>query len=75
VAWPERDDSYWTVRLFDEPYARDSATALRFAVYREQNRGTTGYALYRHRTAQDVLGNDSSWRAACRSCNGSAPAT
>ncbi len=60
VGWPDRDATHWTVRLFDEPHARDGATALRCAVHHDADGQASGYALYRHRAAQDVLGNDAS---------------
>lgn len=60
LGWPDRDDCHWTVRLFDEPYARPGATALRYAVHFDPNGQHTGYALYRHRSAQDASGEDAS---------------
>lgn len=60
VGWPDRDDRHWRVRLFDEPHARAGATALRYAVHFDPNGRHTGYALYRHRSAQDAAGEDAS---------------
>jgi len=60
VGWPDRDDSHWTVRLFDEPHAREGATSLRFAVHREPDGRATGYVLYRHKAAWDAAGGSAS---------------
>ncbi|MEU8780456.1 GNAT family N-acetyltransferase [Streptomyces sp. NPDC048637] len=60
VGWPDRGASHWKVRLFDEPHSRGGATALRFAVHQEPDGQATGYALYRHKSARDAVGNDSS---------------
>lgn len=60
VGWPDRGAPHWKVRLFDEPHARGGATALRFAVHQEPDGRSTGYALYRHESARDAVGNDSS---------------
>ncbi|KIZ16547.1 GNAT family N-acetyltransferase [Streptomyces natalensis] len=56
VGWPDRQESHWRVRLADRPPARGTATALRFAVHRDSDGRATGYALYRHGSAPDGLG-------------------
>lgn len=60
VGWPDRAAPHWKVRLFDEPHSREGATALRFAVHQAPDGQSTGYALYRHQSARDAVGNDSS---------------
>jgi predicted acetyltransferase len=58
LGWPDRGEPHWTVRLFDEQSVRGSATRLRYAIHTESNGRHTGYALYRQRSAQDLLGED-----------------
>lgn len=58
TGWPDREEGHWNVRLFDEPFARDGATSLRFALHQEADGQVTGYVFYRHKGGQDALGND-----------------
>lgn len=60
VGRPDRPDGSWDSRLFDEPQAREGATALRFAVHQEPGGHVTAYALYRTRSAVDVFGDNKS---------------
>src|SRR5204862_363413 len=55
AGWPDRNDSHWTVRLFDPPGA---ATRLRYAVHFDPDRRPTAYALFRYRAAADAVGDD-----------------
>ena len=58
AGWPDRQESHWNVRLFDEPQARGGATSLRFSVHRERDGRTTGYILYRHLTTREAASGD-----------------
>ncbi|MEU0212253.1 GNAT family N-acetyltransferase [Streptomyces canus] len=58
IAWPDRAERFWDSRLADPPHSRGGATSLRYAVYRDRDGDTTGYALYRINDARDALGND-----------------
>ncbi|WP_020667373.1 GNAT family N-acetyltransferase [Amycolatopsis nigrescens] len=60
VGWVERADRFWDARLYDEEHVRQGATALRFAVHREPDGATTGYAIYRLKPEWDDSGDVSS---------------
>ncbi|MEU5541900.1 GNAT family N-acetyltransferase [Streptomyces sioyaensis] len=60
VGWPARAERAWDSRLDDEPQARGGAGALRYAVHREPDGRATGYALYRLKSARDILGANAS---------------
>lgn len=59
IGWLDRPDRWWDFRLHDPEYARDGATALRFALYEQPDGDVGGYALYRIKQQWDEHGNQS----------------
>ncbi|MBF6327684.1 GNAT family N-acetyltransferase [Nocardia transvalensis] len=56
VGWPDRAESHWNIRLFDQP--AHGMTMLRYAVHLAPDNEPTGYALYRHAPGLDAFGNE-----------------